>query len=769
MKGIVFTLDAVFAIMIATIAISILLYFHYTSINQYSISVTSVNKLVYLLSATTLGNFTGSPLAAQMNNQYQGRQQTWPEFYQNNSNDASNPNGPYSDSLLLVFNSTGAIYPNSVIAGNGSIFFMENYPNSNTLLGHTSILGSIPSYSHSYPNAFFGTNPNYATVANSMTDITADLLYNNIPIYANKTALTAAGQWVNKNAIPSSGVVSSPMLAYDNIILVPIYTSSNAAETGIMGFYANNGTEAWTINAGGEVNSIAIVSGSIAAEVGNTVKIFSFQNYGTPFSIYDTAYPYMPTGMVVYDGSVHVANSALISGMSAYNGSLFYQSVSDYTSATGNVNTGAWKVYMPSYVGQALSNSQPVASNGNLYTLWSNNYLVDQNTNNGAIKWVLHIPYPGTLSPHMVLAYGELFVTVGNKLLGFGSCPGNSNMSLLSNMVSLYVNTLSSCTDALLNTANPSQNASITVNAIDSPGVVYFDFMYPYVMNFTGSHNNYVDIGNNSSLSPEAGSSGRMSLCTWYRINSLSGYNGPLIKGNAPPSSGNAWEYTLDQEGYVPGVYTHPSFTVWSPSGANIAFGEANAVTFNSMVNNWSFACFTYNYPGQKAYYYFNGRQYNASITSAYGPASAGTGSLIVGSGENHTDPTGKPGYSNVAVADLQIYNTILSYNQIKLLYSQGITASPVQSTGLVGWWPLGGDANDYSGNGHTGFPYNAISTYAGFISPGYLDAYDIEVSRAVVTAQGPSAIFYNAGGNTVYWINYPQNSTYPAGVYTWK
>ena len=756
MKGIVFTIDAVFAIMIATIAISILLYFNYAPVNQYNIKASSLNQFVYYLSTTNLGNFTASPLAAQMDNQYQGSQQTWPEFYQNNANNASNSNGPYTDSLLLVYNASSNIYPNSLLAGGEDIYLVDNSLASGGYFfyfGYKPSLIKVPFNMHGYP-AWIYPGLSYDTQVNvSNTNIVSDLLYQNVPIYANKTALVASGEWANLNAIPSSGIISSPMLAYDDVILVPIYVSGNAAETGITGFYANNGTKAWTINTGGEVNSIAIVSGSIAAEVGNTVTVFSFQNHGTPFSLYSVTYPYMPTHMVVYNGAIHVADSATISGISVYNGTLFYQSVSDYTSATGNVKSGSWTVNMPSYVGSALSGSQPVASNGNLYTLWSNKYLVDQNPYDGSIKWILHIPYSGALSPHMVLAYGELFVVVGNKLLGFGTCPGNPTQSILSNMVSLYQKSLSSCADILLGTANPLQNASIIVETPPIPGIPTKTNIYPYVMNFTGKKGTYADMGNSSALSPEAGPSGKMSLCTWYMINSLSGYHGPLIKGRSPPSSGNSWEYTLDQNGYVPGVYTHPSFTVWNPSGADIAFGEANTVTFNNILNSWSFACFTYDYPDQKAYYYFNGVQYAANIVTSNGPASAGTGSLIIGAGENYSNPTGKPGYSPVTMADLQIYNVILSSTQIKSLYNHGITAPPVQNAGLVAWWPLGGDTNDYSGNGNTGFPYNLSSVYSGYISPEYANAYDIGVSKAAVIAQD-----YNAG-----------NSTYLAGVYSWR
>ena len=744
MKGIVFTIDAVFAIMIATIAISILLYFNYMPVNQYNIKASSLGSLENMLSATPLENLS-SPLAAQINNQNQAANQGWYGFYQNDTGSNSNINGPYTDSLLLVYNTTGNINANGIVAANGAVSILDChcsvYPNS-----------------YGYAEQSYGTSPSVPGYF---------IYYSNRYISANNTNVTN-GQWSFK--LPaSSSILSSPILGYDRMVLVPVYTSGNSAETGIIGLYANNGTEAWILNIGGEVNSIAIANGEIAAEVGKTIKVFGYEGEGIPISIYNTTYTYLPTRIIFYNGLFYVTNSALIQGISAYNDALFSQSVSNYTSGTGNVNSGSWTVYMPPYIGKSLSYEQPVASDGNLYTLWSNGYLVDQNTYTGQIRWALKIPYSGTLSPRMILAYGELYVVVGNKLLSFGSCPGISHMSILSNMVSFYTAKLSSCADTLLNTVNPSQNASVMTLSNFITGISYnLTQTYPYMLNFTGK-DNYVSISNNSALSPEAGPNGRMSLCAWYNIASLSGYYGPLIKGKNPPSNGNAWEYTLDQEGYT-GPSSHPSFTVWSSSGQDIAHGEANTITFNSMLNNWSFACFTYDYPDQKAYYYFNGKQYNANITGAYGPASSGTGALIVGAGENPSNPTTNPGYSKVSVADLQIYNIILSPGQIKTLYLQGITASPIQSDGLVGWWPLGGDANDYSGNGHTGFPFGVVPAYAGFISPGYQDSQSVSVSKSVVIAQNFSQYIYND-----YMIrsssSFSQvlNETYVAGVYSWR
>jgi hypothetical protein len=40
----------------------------------------------------------------------------------------------------------------------------------------------------------------------------------------------------------------------------------------------------------------------------------------------------------------------------------------------------------------------------------------------------------------------------------------------------------------------------------------------------------------------------------------------------------------------------------------------------------------------------------------------------------------------------------------------QGINSPPIPNAGLVGWWPLNGDTNDYSGWFNTGFPFNGVT-----------------------------------------------------------
>ena len=63
--------------------------------------------------------------------------------------------------------------------------------------------------------------------------------------------------------------------------------------------------------------------------------------------------------------------------------------------------------------------------------------------------------------------------------------------------------------------------------------------------------------------------------------------------------------------------------------------------------------------------------------------------------------------FTNCSIANIQIYNTALTPQEIQYLYQQGLGGGPVRLQNLVAWWPLNGDAKDYSGNNNHGTIYN--------------------------------------------------------------
>ncbi len=67
------------------------------------------------------------------------------------------------------------------------------------------------------------------------------------------------------------------------------------------------------------------------------------------------------------------------------------------------------------------------------------------------------------------------------------------------------------------------------------------------------------------------------------------------------------------------------------------------------------------------------------------------------------------PSYWQGSIANVQLYNTSLSSRQVNSLFQEGIGGAPIDLQHLVGWWPLNGNANDYSGNMNDGTASNVI------------------------------------------------------------
>ena len=67
--------------------------------------------------------------------------------------------------------------------------------------------------------------------------------------------------------------------------------------------------------------------------------------------------------------------------------------------------------------------------------------------------------------------------------------------------------------------------------------------------------------------------------------------------------------------------------------------------------------------------------------------------------------------FYNGSISNVQIYNTSLSQSEITALYQEGIGGAPIDPTHIVGWWPLNGNVQDYSGNNNNGVPSNIVYT----------------------------------------------------------
>ncbi len=121
---------------------------------------------------------------------------------------------------------------------------------------------------------------------------------------------------------------------------------------------------------------------------------------------------------------------------------------------------------------------------------------------------------------------------------------------------------------------------------------------------------------------------------------------------------------------------------------------------YNFPAGTWTFLAATYNGVTLEGYTAYGGQV--SSFNAGSGPlntisVSASTPFFIA-------FRTGTPSLVG-SVSGVQLYNSSLSPAEVNALYSEGIGGAPVKPQNLVGWWPLNGNANDYSGNNNNGAP----------------------------------------------------------------
>ena len=110
--------------------------------------------------------------------------------------------------------------------------------------------------------------------------------------------------------------------------------------------------------------------------------------------------------------------------------------------------------------------------------------------------------------------------------------------------------------------------------------------------------------------------------------------------------------------------------------------------------------------------YHFVGVVYNGAPSNAIqlyvdgvATSSPASQSLNIQTGLNYIGKDASSNYFNGIITNVQIYNTSLSASEIMTLYQEGLGGAPIPLPGMIGWWPLNGNTNDYSGSGNNGVP----------------------------------------------------------------
>ncbi len=250
---------------------------------------------------------------------------------------------------------------------------------------------------------------------------------------------------------------------------------------------------------------------------------------------------------------------------------------------------------------------------------------------------------------------------------------------------------------SVLRPLGPGTTTAIALEGICDAAIPEFVGLFP------GS-TNYFDINSNI---PVNGNS--FTIMGWININSSStGFkraNILSIKGEALCGLGMAvW---LQNSGTGPsGTGVSNTVVMWVDEQnmhATLPY-ETRVFSTPILLNKWYYVAGVYN--GIALAVYINGQVSNTALaTSGSDPTNSiytCTGVSSIGSSSVYNQNYW-PGY----LSNLQLYNTSLTANSIRQLYIEGIGGAPINLQNLVGWWPLNGDAMDYSGNGYSGGPWS--------------------------------------------------------------
>ncbi len=367
-------------------------------------------------------------------------------------------------------------------------------------------------------------------------------------------------------------------------------------------------------------------------------------------------------------------------------------------------------------------------------------------------------------------------VTVSNGVV-FGL---NKSISLLTNA------SLGGNRNAVAFATFNHSNLSINVFNGDSSLVGNLAAWYPLdsgygntIYDLSGNYNNAV-----------FGSFGRAPLATWInepeneinaRNGNFNGYNSLISVANSNvlnPTNAvtlSAWvypeKYSADNRNGGGIISKNKQYEISiNASGYAVIDGVLHSTPFYSNIkvplNKWSFIAGTLNSNGTATICVNAACKSNSSTAGSLlitgEPLYIGFGSILGGGAT--TPLPGAATYFNGSIANAQVYNNQLSQYQISSLYQEGINGIPLTQN-LSGWWPLDGNANDYSRNKDNGiaenvtfdnyaFTANNPAAYAPYFNVGdYAESSNAPKITSQITVCG--------------WINYnTPNNAYIGGQY---
>ena len=411
-----------------------------------------------------------------------------------------------------------------------------------------------------------------------------------------------------------------------------------------------------------------------------------------------------------------IALPTQIQSIAAFNRSIFVQtsnSIFVVSSATGNI---LQSIPMPTSNNNALLSIS--LNPKELFALPNSNYFYGLNiTAKGTLKNFFNITLPQTSSTtlfnysEVALAGNNAYLISNNTLYAFGACYLNSHITTaFSAAAYFYLTGQGGCANSELFNEINATDSGMFINKIYGPSI--------HVATFNG-HSSLITNYNKALLNNQP----NFTISAWIYMNSFK-YNSHLGTSTIY-SEGNPFVR----------LEFYPSNWSINGSGAlglqvyNLSSGKNVWITSNAIIpiNKWTFVVgqLLSNKSGSYFILYINGLIVGKN--KGVEEINSGANEITIG-GLSPLANGGLPAF-NGSIANLQIYNTSLTENQIGQIYSQGIGGIPLSNAGLLAWYPLQGNANDYSGHGNVGFPENVTYTNSGYAPASLRNAYSKSVS----------------------------------------
>ncbi len=722
LKAFVFTIDAIFALILASAATSLLVLSVYMPPSQLQGPVAESTGISLNFMQATIGQeVTSIPLAAAAADGWSSGRYTWPQ-YGNNAGESSSTQGfgPQFPFVLFSYQTSGPINPAPAVA-DGLVVFSTNGVGSNLYAINATTGALVFNVPDPKGGVYVGSpviyhGEIYIADSNGIVEAYSEnglFLWGAQISGSNNLFLDAENGWIEANLtfispVNGSVLVSTPtyQAAYSNGEYFAINTISPGNLEGFS-LYGNTIAQLWSsglyISSTENFVPLAADASSVYVAITNTIGAPKFESFdfGGSQNWAENLPSYVQGGGASSGNVVIVKTANVLYGYNQRDGSVLYSTAfpTDAYSITPSIT--------PTYV----------------YTETNGNVLNAYNRQTGALIWNQTLLggvatlNANTMPSGIAIAYGNAYMVSGNVLYVIGTCKADPQSSMLQAIATMYMNGQGGCADILLNKSYGSSKVAVMINNSYASSLESIQF--------SGGNYLYTNPGVSGGIANDY-----ITLSLWVYPNANIASNG-MIAG---------FRNQHDADFYIKQIAGTNTVQTAFRNSAGAFFSTTN----NNILtpNKWNNIIFAYN--GTDITTYINGAETSSGLANGLitnTSARFTIGAQLKSSASN---------MFNGIVSNVQLYNTALDLQQAYSLYSKGTGGVPLQ--GAVNWWPLEGDTNDYVSYDYAYSSGTNKFVYAPSTPPGIQNAY--EISRTSV----PLAIDVNRAYRT-----------YNVGIIAWR